>query len=56
MPRFTAGHSFDDIDNFFGFNYFFFFLAAFFFLVAIVIIPPFILDFVWPLMTTRGVV
>jgi hypothetical protein len=41
MPRFTTGHSFDDIDNFY-FIYFFFFFAAFlaFFLVAIEKIPP----------------
>jgi hypothetical protein len=37
MPRFTTGHSFDDIDNFFCY-FFFFFLA--FFLVAIEKIPP----------------
>jgi hypothetical protein len=57
MPRFTAGHSFDDIDNFLV-NYFFFFLAAafFFFLVAIVRIPPFVLDFVWPLLATQELV
>lgn len=44
MPRFTTGHSFDDIDNF-CVIYFFFFFAAFFlaafFLVAIVEITPF---------------
>lgn len=39
-------------------NYFFFFLAAafFFFLVAIVRIPPFVLDFVWPLLATQVLV
>jgi hypothetical protein len=44
MPRFTTGHSFDDIDNFCFNYYFFFFFATFFlaaFLVAIVEITPF---------------
>ena len=49
MPRFTTGHSFDDIDNLCLFIYFFFFFgAAFFlaaFLVAIVVITPFVSRF-----------
>jgi hypothetical protein len=57
MPRFTTGHSFDDIDNFIF--YYFFFFATFFlaaaFLVAKVI-PPFRLDLVWPESTTRVLV